>query len=102
MDGLEAVTSITSLNGVDCVGGPFAGNQTEVLLGRKGLAKNEAVVAVARLLSRSRTTLTRLDLRCVGKCEFYRQVYEDKFGFDSLSPRSAGTTTSTSLTGIMS
>jgi hypothetical protein len=67
MDGLEPVTSITSLNGLDGVGGLFAGNQTEVLLGGKGLEEKEAVVAVARLLGRSRGTLTRLDLRyCAG------------------------------------
>ena len=64
MDGLEAFSSITSLNGLDGVGGLFAGSQTEVQLGGKGLAEKEAVVAVARLLERSRATLTRLDLRC--------------------------------------
>ena len=63
MDGLEAVTSITSLNGVAGVGGLFAGSQTEVQLCWKGLEKEEAVVAVAQLLARSRATLTRLDLR---------------------------------------
>ena len=63
MDVLEAVTSITSLNGLDGVGGLFAGSQTEVQLGGKGLGEKEAVVAVARLLARSGTTLTRLDLR---------------------------------------
>jgi hypothetical protein len=64
MDGLEAVTSVTSLNGLDGVGGLFAGSQTEVQLDGKGLVEKEAVVAVARLLERSRATLTRLDLRC--------------------------------------
>ena len=63
MDGLEAVTTITSLNGLDCIGGLFAGSQTTVMLGGKGLTETEAVVAVARLLARSRTTLTKLDLR---------------------------------------
>jgi hypothetical protein len=61
---LGACTSITSLNGLDGVGGLFTGGQIEVLLGSKGLGQNEAVVAVARLLDRSRMTLTRLDLRC--------------------------------------
>jgi hypothetical protein len=63
MDGLEAVTSITSLNGLDGVGGLFKGGQEEMQLGGKGLVEKEAVVAVARLLGRSRATLTRLDLR---------------------------------------
>ena len=63
MDSLEAVTSVTSLNGLNSVGGLFAGSQTEVQLGWKGLGQKEAVVAVARLLARSGTTLTRLDLR---------------------------------------
>ena len=67
MDGLEAVTSITSINGVDGVGGLFAGGQTEVRLGGKGLAEKEAVVAVARLLARNGSTLTRLDLRCFAR-----------------------------------
>ncbi len=67
MDGLEAVTSITSINGVDGVGGLFAGGQTEVQLGGKGLAEKEAVVAVARLLARNGSTLTRLDLRCFAR-----------------------------------
>jgi hypothetical protein len=64
MDRLETVTSITSLNGLDGIGGLFAGSQPEVQLGGKGLAEKEAVVAVVRLLGRSRATLTRLDLRC--------------------------------------
>jgi hypothetical protein len=66
MDGLEAVTSITSLNGLDGVGKLFAGGQTEVQLRGKGLASSEVVVSVARLLGRSRATLTRLDLRYAG------------------------------------
>jgi hypothetical protein len=64
MDSLEAVTSVTSLNGLNSVGGLFAGSQMEVQLGGKGLGEREAVVAVARLLVRSRGTLIRLDLRC--------------------------------------
>jgi hypothetical protein len=64
MDRLETVTSITSLNGLDGIGGLFAGSQPEVQLGGKGLSEKEAVVAVVRLLGRSRATLTRLDLRC--------------------------------------
>jgi hypothetical protein len=64
MDGLEAVTSITSLNGVNDVGGLFTGSQMELQLSVKKLGEMEAVVAVARLLTRSRATLTRLDLRC--------------------------------------
>ena len=63
MDGLASVTSITSLNGVDGLGELFAGGQTEVVLSGKNLAKAEAVVAVSRLLLRSETTLTKLDLR---------------------------------------
>jgi hypothetical protein len=63
MDGLEVVTSITSLNGVEDISGLFAGSQTKVGLAGKGLVENEAVVAVARLLARSRATLTTLDLR---------------------------------------
>jgi hypothetical protein len=63
MDGLKAVTSVRSLNGLEGVRGLFAGSQTDVQLGGKGLAEKEAVVAVARLLARSGATLTRLDLR---------------------------------------
>jgi hypothetical protein len=66
MDGLEAVTSITSLNGLDGFGRLFAGGQTQLQLQKKRLVSREALVAVARLLGRSRATLTRLDLRCVG------------------------------------
>jgi hypothetical protein len=63
MDGLASVTSITSLNGVDGLGELFAGGQTEVLLSGKNLEEAEAAVAVSRLLLRSETTLTKLDLR---------------------------------------
>jgi hypothetical protein len=63
MDDLATITSITSLNGVDGLGELFAGGQTEVVLSGKNLAKAEAAVAVSRLLLRSETTLTKLDLR---------------------------------------
>ena len=63
MDGLASVTSITSLNGVDGLGELFAGGQTEVVLSGKNLGEAEAAVAVSRLLLRSETTLTKLDLR---------------------------------------
>jgi hypothetical protein len=60
---LGAGTSITSLNGLDCISGLFIGSQTELLLGGRGLEENELVQAVTWLLVRSRTTLTRLDIR---------------------------------------
>jgi hypothetical protein len=60
---LGAGTSITCLNGLDCISGLFTGGQTEVLLGGRGLEENDLVQAVACLLVRSRTTLTRLDIR---------------------------------------
>ena len=62
MDSLQGTTSITSLNGLGCLGALFAGGQAEVNLQGKGLGKQEAVVAVARLLARSRSTLTTLDI----------------------------------------
>ena len=64
MDGLAAATSVTSRNGVDGLGGLFRGGQEEVLLNNRKLADMEMVVAVARLLPRSKGTITRLDLRC--------------------------------------
>ena len=67
MDGLAAATAVTSLNGVDGLGGLFSGGQAEAMLGGKGVGGNEAAVAVARLLRRSEVTLTRLDLRCGGR-----------------------------------
>ena len=63
MDGLAGATSITSLNGLDGLGGLFAGGLKEVKLGNKSLGEREAVVAVARLLGRSASTLTAVDLR---------------------------------------
>ena len=63
MDGLAAVTSITSLNGVDGLGGLFAGGQDKADLRGKSLSEREAVLAVSRLLMRSEQTLTELDLR---------------------------------------
>ena len=66
MDGLAGATSVTSLNGVDGLGGLFAGGQAEAALGGRDLLRQEAVVGVARLLRRSEATLTRLDLRCSG------------------------------------
>ena len=63
MDGLAGATSITSLNGLDGLGGLFAGGLKEVKLGNKSLWDREAVVAVVRLLGRSASTLTAVDLR---------------------------------------
>lgn len=58
-DALEAVTSLTSLNGCALYGGIRAGGQRELLLGG-----TEVAVAVARYLPRSANTLETLDLRC--------------------------------------
>ena len=60
MDGLAAVTSINSLNGVQGLNELFGGGQTEVILQNKALQANEAVVAV---VLRSSSTVTKLDLR---------------------------------------
>ena len=57
-DALEAVTSLTSLNGCALYGGIRAGGQRELLLGG-----TEVVVAVARYLPRSSESLTTLDVR---------------------------------------
>ena len=67
MDGLAAATAVTSLNGVDGLGGLFRGGQAEAMLGGKGVGGKEAAMAVARLLRRSEATLTRVDLRCGGR-----------------------------------
>ena len=67
MDGLAAAAAVTSLNGVDGLGGLSGGGQAEAMLCGKGVGRNEAAVAVARLLRRSEVTLTRLDLRCGGR-----------------------------------
>ena len=64
MDNLSALTSVTSFNGMADLGTLFMGGQTNVNLRNKDLSTNEAVVAVARLLQRSDTTLIKLDLRC--------------------------------------
>ena len=58
-DALEAVTSLTSLNGCALYGGIRAGGQRELLLD----GKFELAVAVARYLPRSAETLTTLDVR---------------------------------------
>jgi hypothetical protein len=57
-DALEAVTSLTSLNGCALFGSIRAGGQSELLLGG-----TEVAVAVARYLPRSAETLTTLDMR---------------------------------------
>jgi hypothetical protein len=62
MDGLSAITTLTSFNGVN-FGRLFAGGQIEALLIDQALGRHEAVVAMARLLQRSCDSLTRLDLR---------------------------------------
>jgi hypothetical protein len=62
--GLEGVTSVTSLNGVEGCGPLFAGGQTEIDMPGKRLREREAAVVVARLLLRSADTLQKLDLRC--------------------------------------
>ena len=64
MDGLAGATSVTSLNAAEGLGALFRGGQIEVKSCNK-LNGKEAVVAVARLLSRSETTLTKLELMCV-------------------------------------
>ncbi len=58
-DALEAVTTLTCLNGCDRYGAIRAGAQSEVALDGKW----ELVDAVARYLPRSGATLGRLDLR---------------------------------------
>jgi hypothetical protein len=63
MDGLAGATSVTSLNGVEGLAGLFQGGQAEVKLDFK-LKGQEAAVIVARLLLRSESTLTWLQLRC--------------------------------------
>jgi hypothetical protein len=63
MDGLASVTSIQSLNGIEGLGGLFAGRQTKAALGGKGVVKNEALEVVSRLLLRNQGTLAVVDLR---------------------------------------
>ena len=63
MDNLAAVTGITSLNDVLALGELFRGDQFAVDLNHARLVEKEAVVAVAWLLPRSASTLTKLDLR---------------------------------------
>ena len=64
MGWLATVTSLTSLNGVDGLGGLFRGGKAWINLFDKGLRKKEAAVVMGRLLLRSEATLTSLDLRC--------------------------------------
>jgi hypothetical protein len=59
-DALEAVTSLTSLNGCDRYAAIRAGRQTELAL----CGEMELGVAVARYLPCSADSLTKLDLRC--------------------------------------
>ena len=59
-DALEAVTTLTSLNGCDRYAAIRAGGLSEVVLDGEW----ELAVAVARYLPRSGATLGRLDLRC--------------------------------------
>ena len=61
-DALDAVTSLTSLNGCALYAGIRAGGQRVLALGGTELG-----VAVARYLPRSAETLTTLDLRCCGR-----------------------------------
>ena len=63
MDGLEMVTSITSLNGVNGLGELFAGTAVDADLRYKRLREREAMVAVSVLLPRCKSTLKTLDLR---------------------------------------
>jgi hypothetical protein len=63
MDELANVTSIQSFNGIEGLGGLFAGRQTEAVLGGKGVVKNEALEVVSRLLLRNQGTLAVVDLR---------------------------------------
>ena len=65
MDGLTAVTSINTLNGVEGLGEMFARTAATAPLSGKGLRAREAVVAISRLLQQCETTLTELDLRCL-------------------------------------
>jgi hypothetical protein len=58
-EALEAVTSLTSLNGCARYAAIRAGGQSELVLDSKW----EAAVAVAQYLTRSSGTLTTLDLR---------------------------------------
>ena len=62
MDGLHLNTIVTSFNGLDSVGGLFAGRQTKVDLCKLKLAEKELPVVVSRLLLRN-TRITSLDLR---------------------------------------
>ena len=61
---LAAITSLKSLNGVDGLGGLFQGGKAWINLFDKGLRKKEAAVVMGRLLLRSESKLTSLDLRC--------------------------------------
>ena len=63
MDQLDTFESLTSFNGVDGLAQLFRGGHSTVLLDKRGLGERHIAVAVARLLRRSKGTLTRLDLR---------------------------------------
>ncbi len=67
IDALEAVTSLTSLNGCDSYAAIRTGGQTRLELGGSELG-----IAVARYLPRSADTLTELDLRCPHPLTFTR------------------------------
>jgi hypothetical protein len=63
MKSLEQITTITSFNDVDGLGGLFAGGATEAALRGKDVLKKEALEIVILLLLRNRDTLAKVDLR---------------------------------------
>jgi hypothetical protein len=65
MNGLANVTSIKLLNGIEGLGGLFAGNETEAVLGGKRIVEYEGLEVVLRLLLRNQKTLEKVDLRWV-------------------------------------
>lgn len=75
IESLSTMTRIKSLNGLDseCIAALIAGKQSELDLKNKNLKELELVDPVVLLLSRSKDTLTQLDLRShllrqCGKC----------------------------------